>query len=120
MSIDLAEIFLDTGKVILYKWGAAPSYLIDQSGAQKLGLPGPPPGLSVTDYREKTEHFSLRRGQWLVMVSDGIAEEEALRLCRSPEEQDAQTLARKILDRGQLGGADDATVAVIHLKIANT
>ena len=37
VTVDLARIKLDTGRVTLYKWGAAPSYLLTESGAEKIG-----------------------------------------------------------------------------------
>ena len=37
VTVDLAELMLDTGKVTVYKWGAAPSYLVTSFGAEKLG-----------------------------------------------------------------------------------
>ena len=115
VTIDLAEVQLDTGKVTLYKWGAAPSYLVSGLGAEKVGSATPPPGLSVTDYRETVERVSLRRGEWLVMVSDGIGEQEALRCCRSAAGRTPEELAMEILACGQLGGEDDATIALLRL-----
>ena len=59
VTVDLLELELDTGKASLYKWGAAPSYLVRRSGTEKLGSATPPPGLSVTDDGRKAEKFSL-------------------------------------------------------------
>lgn len=63
VTVDLAEICLDTGRVAVYKWGAAPSYLLHAGAAEKIGTAGPPPGLSVTENRETVERLSLRRGR---------------------------------------------------------
>lgn len=120
VTIDLAELMLDTGKVTLYKWGAAPSYLVNGLGAEKIGTATPPPGLSVTDYRETVERVSLRRGEWLVMVSDGLSEQETLRCCRSAAGHTPEELAMEILACGQLGGEDDATIALIRLTTPKT
>lgn len=116
VTVDLAEIQLDTGKSVLYKWGAAPSYLVSRLGAEKIGTAGAPPGLSVTDYREVTERLSLRRGETLVLVSDGVGEEEVLRCCLGSLDLAPGELAAKILTCGQLGGEDDATVALVRLN----
>ncbi len=116
VTIDLVELLLDSGKVTSYKWGAAPSYLITVHGTEKIGTAGPPPGLSITDYRESVERFSLRRGEWLILASDGIGESEAMRCCREASGLTPEALAVKILSCGQLGGDDDATVALIRLK----
>ena len=115
-TVDLAELQLDTGKATLYKWGAAPSYLVTKLGAEKLGTAGAPPGLSVTEDREMTEKLSLRRGETLILVSDGIAEEDALRCCGDSLDLTPGELAAKLLACGQLSGEDDATVVTVRLN----
>ena len=115
VTVDLAEIELDTGKVTLYKWGAAPSYLVSNLGAEKIGTAGPPPGLSVTEQREITERLSLRRGETLVLISDGVGEEEALHCCRKMAQRPPGELATALLTCGQMGGEDDATVVTVQL-----
>ena len=102
----------------LYKWGAVPSYLISGVGAEKIGTASPPPGLSVTDYRESTDKLSLRRGQLLVMVSDGIGETEALRCCMNGVGKTPGEIAAALLSASQAGGQDDATVVTISLEQA--
>ena len=116
VTMDLAEIQLDSGKVALYKWGAVPSYLISAVGAEKIGTAGPPPGLSVTDYRESAERISLRRGQLLVMVSDGIGEAEALRCCIDGVGKTPGEIAVSLISSSEVSGQDDATVVVISLE----
>ena len=115
VTMDLAEIQLHSGKVTLYKWGAVPSYLIGGMGVEKIGAATPPPGLSVTDYRESVDKFSLRRGQLLVMVSDGIGETEALRLCMNHVGKTPQEIATALLTN-QANTQDDATVVTISLE----
>lgn len=115
VTIDLAELRLDTGKATLYKWGAAPSYLISKGAAIKIGTATPPPGLSVTDCRETVEQLSLRRGEMLVLLSDGAEGEESLRRCLEDAAQPPGELAAKILSCSE-GGTDDATVAVVRLN----
>ena len=114
-TVDLAEICLDTGKVNLYKWGAPPSYLLTEAGCEKIGTVGPPPGLSVKESREITERLSLRRGETLVLVSDGAGGEDALRCSFSDRDEPLGELAARILEEGNSDNADDATVAVIRL-----
>ena len=115
VTADLLELRLDTGKAALYKWGAAPSYLISKDGAEKIGTAGAPPGLSVTDGRETTERLSLRRGETLVMVSDGVGGEDALRAAFAAPRMPPGELAAYILEQGAEEGQDDATVAAIRL-----
>ena len=119
VTVDLLELELDTGKAYLYKWGAAPSYLLSHSGAEKIGTAGPPPGLSVTDARETVYRLSLRRGELLVLASDGIGEEEALHTCMKMAGHQPGELAKSLLACSRLGGEDDATVVTVRLESAS-
>ncbi len=116
VTVDLAEICLDSGKVTLYKWGAAPSYFLTREGAERIGQPGPPPGLAVEGTKEETEQFSLKRGQWLILASDGVDSTEALACCRASKEESVAELATRILHSGQTEITDDATLAIIRLS----
>ena len=115
VTVDLLELQLETGRATLYKWGAAPSYLVSVLGAEKIGTAGPPPGLSVTDCRETAHRLSLRRGEILLLVSDGVAEEGALQCCLNMVGASPGELARSLLTCSQLGGEDDATVITVCL-----
>ena len=116
VTIDLAELRLDTGKVTVYKWGAAPSYLVSRGEAVKIGTAAPPPGLSVTEGRETVERLSLRRGELLVLQSDGAGGEEALRSALEGTDLPPGELAAQILECSREGRTDDATVAVVRLN----
>ena len=120
VTVDLAELRLDTGKVTLYKWGAAPSYVISQGEPIKIGTATPPPGLSVTDGRESVEKLSLRRGETLVLLSDGAGGEESLRRLWMDADLPVGELASRILQSSQAISADDATVAVVRLHGTST
>ena len=113
MTVDLAEIELDTGCVTVYKWGAAPSWLISAHGKEKLGTPGPPPGLSVEGCRESVQRVSLRRGETLLLVSDGIPETALQQL---KQEDPPGALARTLLRSENTHRQDDATVVTIRLQ----
>lgn len=115
VTLDLAELRLDTGKATLYKWGAAPSYVVCRGEPIKIGTATPPPGLSVTDGRETVERLSLRRGETLVLLSDGAGGEESLRRVWMDAESTTGELAAKILQSSQAVSTDDATVAVVRL-----
>lgn len=117
VTVDLAEICLDSGRVTLYKWGAAPSYFLTREGAERIGQPGPPPGLAVEGYREEMEQFSLKRGQCLILASDGVDSTEALACCRASKDESVAELATRILHSGQTDSADDATLAMIRLTV---
>lgn len=116
VTIDLCELRLDTGKAALYKWGAAASYVIARGEPIKIGTASPPPGLSVTEGRETVEKLSLRKGETLVLLSDGAGGEEALRLAWVRSGEPVGELASRILASGEADGSDDATVAVVRLS----
>ncbi len=114
VTVDLAELGLDTGKATLYKWGAAASWLIGRGVVEKIGTAGPPPGLSVTDGRETVERLSLRRGETLVLLSDGVDGEE-VRRCLENSDALPGEMAAMVLDRGRGEETDDASAIVIRL-----
>jgi len=114
VTLDLAELRLDSGWAKLYKWGAAPSYLLGKSGTEKIGTATPPPGIRVTDVRETVVRLSLRRGEMLILVSDGLQAGECLgRGCGSSALAPGELAQRLLEECG--GGEDDATVAVARL-----
>ena len=119
VTVDLARIRLDTGAVALYKWGAAPSYWLCRGNAEKIGTAGPPPGIGVNTTRETVERLSLRRGEALIMVSDGMDGEEVQRRAMIDPEAAAGEMAACLLEAGAAEAADDATVAVVRLRPLN-
>ena len=118
VTVDLAEIRLDTGRIAIYKWGAAPSYLLRASGAEKIGTAGPPPGLSVNEVRETVDRLSLRRGEALILFSDGVDAQRALRREGVTPQVPPGELAAKLLEQAGEERLDDATAAVIRLSPA--
>ena len=115
VTMDLAQIHLDSGKVCLYKWGAAPSYLVSGGCAEKIGTATPPPGLSVSEGRETVERLSLRRGEVLILVSDGVELEAAHRRIGGIWELPPGVLAAELLEQGAGQREDDATVVAVVL-----
>ena len=115
VTVDLAEIELDTGRATVYKWGAAPSFVIRDGKAEKIGTASPPPGLSMTEGRETVERLSLRRGEVLVLLSDGVDGEAALADAEQFGTMSPGELAAWALEDGCRGAEDDATAAVIRL-----
>ena len=111
VTVDLAQVALDTGKVTLYKWGAAPSYLVNHDGVVKMGSVSPPPGLSVMQGQEVRCSLHLRKGQFLLLASDGVQEEQILTHCKSPAS--AGDFAEAFCK--QESNEDDATIVAIQL-----
>ena len=115
VTLDLAEFRLDNGKVSVYKWGAAPSWLLLSTGPEQIGAGGIPPGMSVTDARETVDNLTMRHGEVLIMLSDGVDAAAALKNTGPYLQEPAGTLAARLLEQGRGDGMDDATVAVIRL-----
>lgn len=119
VTVDLAEVRLDTGIAKVFKWGAAPSWLLTRRGTEKIGTASPPPGLSLEENRMTVEKLSLRRGEVLILVSDGVDGEGLQHQSVLSPDAPPGELAAEILDRGCAGAEDDATVAVIRLRPAS-
>ena len=115
VTVDLAQIDLQNGRTSLYKWGAAPSYLVTRVGAEKIGTAAAPPGLSVTGARETVDKLSLRRGETLILMSDGVDGEAAMRRGWERTDEPLGEMAARVLRYGRGEGADDATAAIIRL-----
>lgn len=115
VTVDLAELRLDTGHAVIHKWGAAPSWLLTRGKAEKIGTATPPPGITLEGARETVEKLSLRRGEVLILLSDGVEAGEDLRLSDLAPDWPPGELAEKILEREGGTGEDDATAAVIRL-----
>ena len=116
VTVDLAEIALDTGEALVYKWGAAPSWLLQRAKTEKIGTATPPPGLSVESQKETVSRLSLCRGEVLILLSDGLDGEEVLRRISLPPDAPPGELAAQILEKGCESAEDDATVAAIRLR----
>ena len=65
--------------------------------------------------RETAQRLSLRRGEVLILTSDGVDGEGALRQICIGSELPPGELAAEILEYGGREKEDDATVAVIRL-----
>ncbi len=115
VTVDLAQIHLQTGKVSLYKWGAAPSYLLSATGPERIGNFGIPLGFSVAQQQETVEQLSLRRGETLVLLSDGIQAGAVFADMEEYSYEAPGVLAARLLEKGNADGTDDATVAVVRL-----
>lgn len=115
VTVDLAQLDLRKGKATLYKWGAAPSWLLHGAVTEKIGTAGAPPGLSVTETRETVDRLSLRRGETLILLSDGVDGEAAMRRASELTHLTPGEMAPKVLQYGKGNGSDDATAAIIRL-----
>ena len=115
VTADLAQIRLDTGTAVLYKWGAAPSLLLRNGQTEKIGTAGPPPGIRGLDDRESRWRLSLRRGEVLIILSDGVDGEEIRRRMMADTDTPAGEMAVRLLEAATADSTDDATLAVVRL-----
>lgn len=114
VTVDLAELHPDTGRVWLYKWGAQPSWLIRRRRGVEVGSSGPPPGLGVTQGRESVSRVHLLPGDTLLLLSDGIGTANASAWARIACDTPPGDLAAQILRTS--AQPDDATAVVIRMK----
>ena len=115
VTVDLAQLWLDTGEAVVYKWGAAPSWVAGDGGLEKIGTAGPPPGLGLNRSMEKAVRLSLKRGEALILTSDGLEGEGIRSRAGNFPKAAAGELAAHLLESGAEKSADDATVAVVRL-----
>ena len=118
VTVDLAEVFLDTGLVHLYKWGAAPSWVLTRRGTEKIGTATPPPGIGIEPVPVTVEKLSLRRGEVLALVSDGVDEGAISRLTGINVDGPPGEMAARLLEAGGANAQDDATAALLRLRPA--
>lgn len=114
VTVDLAELHPDTGRVFLYKWGAQSSWVLRQRRGVRVGSPGPPPGLEIGGVRESVSRVHLLRGDTLLLLSDGVSTNRVKDWARIHRDNSPGELATLIL-RTCSDGTDDATAVVIRM-----
>ena len=121
-TVDIASINLFTGKTVMFKYGAAASYLKNDEEVERItggslaaGLGFPP-----QDMPDKFK-MSLYPGSFAVMVSDGVTSGGSdgwlMKLISEYEGDDPRELAREII-KGAMelyGDEDDMTAFVIYV-----
>lgn len=115
-TVDLVRADLTSGEAQLLKWGAAPSYLKRKNHVEKLGMPGPPPGIGLgEDHLPEEMKLSLAKGEMLVLLSDGAATETAERFLRQYAGSFPKEVACGVIG-AQPQSEDDRTAAVLALR----
>ena len=114
VTVDLAELHPDTGRVWLYKWGAQPSLLLRRRRSIPVGSPGPPPGLGVASGRESVSRVHLLPGDSLLLLSDGVSQTQAPLWAKIARDTPPGPLAAQILSTPS-PTPDDATAVVIRM-----
>lgn len=116
-TVDLLRINLTSGDAILYKWGAAPSYLKRSRGLRHLGGASLPPGLSNHESFSQIR-LSMDHGGVLVLLSDGLSGKESQRRLECCDSMLPQDVALSLF-AGREPGPDDCTAVAIRLKRAS-
>lgn len=116
-TVDLLQVNLCNGNAVLYKWGAAPSYLKVGESVKKIGTASPPPGLCAqSEYTAQQFKLSLSNGETLVLVSDGAFGEESEKRVAGFRGSTARDLAQYLIAGISNDCDDDITAAVVRLR----
>ena len=111
-TVDLLEIDRMSGEAWLIKAGAAPSYLFRTGKCWKIATDTPPAGV-LESMKVTQTAIKLRRGDVLVMLSDGACPENGA-LPAPAEKRSASAYAGAILESQRPRcAADDMSVCVI-------
>ncbi|MDO5603090.1 MAG: PP2C family protein-serine/threonine phosphatase, partial [Oscillospiraceae bacterium] len=118
-ALDAFSVDLYTGKGVLFKAGAAPTFILHEQQVEVLASDSLPVGTASGAEGILTE-TQLAPGDIVVLVSDGVltagesrVKEKLARLAQCPAEKIAQELAA--FAKNQSVRADDITVAVLCL-----
>ena len=121
-TLDLLELDLMNGRASIFKCGAAPSYIYRRGRLFKLRSESMPIGI-LRDADIKRFDLALRRGDVVVMVSDGVTGEGGE--CPWLFDLLAQSLPNKSLERtaelivkyaSSKGSGDDITVLLVRVE----
>ncbi len=116
-ALDLVEADLSTGEAVLYKWGGAASYLMTAYGVKKVGTVSLPPGIGVGGTHQPQQiRLSLRRGEALILTTDGIGGEVAEYMNLRGRDCASGVLAAALVEEGCSEGEDDGTAVVLKLR----
>lgn len=114
-TVDLVQVHLTTGDAVIYKWGAAASYYRDGEEVKTIGTATTPPGVGVGgEHAPERYELSLKRGELLVLVSDGAGGMETEATIASFCGESPQELAALLL--ADLPPEDDMTAVAISLR----
>ena len=116
-TVDLLRLDLRSGTGVLYKWGAAPSYLLCGGELRKIGTASPPPGCGVGPSHAAAQYpLSLRDGETLILVSDGAFGAQTEARVRAFGTGSVRDLAGRIVSGGDGSHDDDRTAVVLRLR----
>lgn len=120
-TVDLLEVDLFTGEGVLYKLGAAPTYVRQGDSIRRLAGSSLPAGLAEGQ-EEAVDRFTLRLapGDLVLMVSDGICgsgeDGWLLERLRGFSGDSPRQLAAQLITQSPQGATDDRTALVVRLE----
>lgn len=120
-TVDLLEVDLFTGEGMLYKLGAAPTYIRQGDSIRRLAGASLPAGLAEGT-RGSVDRFQLRLapGDCVLMISDGVCgtEEDGwlMERLRSFSGDSPRRLAAQLITQSPQGATDDSTALVVRLE----
>lgn len=121
-TVDLLRLDLYTGRGELCKLGAAPTYLCRAGKVTRVWGSALPAGLTDGSSGPDETNLELKPGDWVLLVSDGVADPEEdgwLReLLEKSGEEKPKDLARLVMEESEkrVGAADDRTAVVVRIK----
>lgn len=114
-TVDLLQVHLYTGDAVIYKWGAAASYFRDGEEVKIIGTATTPPGVGVGgEHAPERYELSLKRGEMLVLVSDGAGGMETEANIAAFRGDSPQELAALLI--AGLPPEDDMTAVAVSLR----
>lgn len=120
-TVDLLQLDLFTGQAVIYKFGAAPTYVKKREGVQRITGCSLPAGVTAQgNVRPDCTRLKLEPGDCVLMVSDGICgtgEDDWLRakLAAFGGESPKDLAKALIADGPEEGATDDRTALVVKL-----
>lgn len=121
-TVDLLRVNLFTGQAAIFKYGAAPSYIKRGSEARRLTCGTLPIGMGELKGSPAQARFTMQAGDFIVMISDGIWEDEGdlwlTKLISESECTSPREMAASIMAAGAARNtpSDDMTVCVFKLE----
>ena len=120
-TVDLMCIDLFTGETCFYKYGAAPSYVINGKRIQRIKCDTLAPGLSGAGVAPDVVRMRLKPGNTAIIASDGVIGDNNdgwLREVLDSATEDMKLLARDTLREAErvYGNADDMTVLAVRVE----
>ncbi|PKM63143.1 MAG: hypothetical protein CVU97_01955 [Firmicutes bacterium HGW-Firmicutes-21] len=118
-TIDLLEVDRITSQAVMMKVGAAPTFLIRDNECHRIEAKTPPAGIMREVIAEKVS-ITIRRGDYIVMVSDGVVQTDTGLFDFAPLIKNgcknAHSLATLILDeaKNRAECADDMSVCTMR------